>query len=832
LRRPARLHLPLLALLGAAAATAEDPRPAAAAVDGAVDGITLERIMADPDWIGNPPEDAYWSEDGRWIYYRRKRQGEERSDLWRIASGGGEPEVVPPQERGSVGAADGELSRDLRLKTYALAGDVFVEDLQSGEVRQLTRTAAEESRPFFLAAGRHVAFHRGDEVFVRDLDSGLEYQPAVLRAEKDPADEEPPDDYLGRQQTRLFDVVREARDERRRDRELDRAEQLADPTRPPLPWYLGDEIEIRRTSLSPGGDRMLVVTVPKKREEGKKDHMARHVTDSGYVETPEVRAKVGTGDGGGERLLLLDLAGRDQHPLDLEVLPGILDDPLAELRAAAAARAEEEAEDEDEDEDGGDEDEADADAGGDDGEKTEPRAVRFGAMAWSSDGEYAAVLARSVDNKDRWIAVLERGDQELRPIHRLTDEAWINWRYDDLGWLPDGRSLYYLSEETGTSQLFLYSTADGSTRQLTRDGAVVSDPRPSRDGRSVTFTANPDHPGIYEAYRVDVESGAVEQLTRLGGSNEPLPSPDGGRLLITHSTTTRPPELYVQDAAPGAEPRRLTHTVSDAFTALPWVAPEVVAVPSSHHDRPIYSRFYAPPGYSPDAGEPRPAVVFVHGAGYLQNAHQGWSGYFREFMFHSFLTRQGYLVLDMDYRASAGYGAAWRTAIYRDMGTPELEDLEDGVAWLVEEQGADRRRVGVYGGSYGGFLTLMALFKEPDLFAAGAALRPVTDWAHYNHPYTSNILNTPDLDPDAYQRSSPIEHAAGLSRPLLICAPMLDDNVFFQDTVRLAQRLIELGKEDWEVAIYPVEPHGFRRPDSWLDEYRRIFELFESRLRP
>jgi dipeptidyl aminopeptidase/acylaminoacyl peptidase len=225
-------------------------------------------------------------------------------------------------------------------------------------------------------------------------------------------------------------------------------------------------------------------------------------------------------------------------------------------------------------------------------------------------------------------------------------------------------------------------------------------------------------------------------------------------------------------------------------------------------------------------------VVFVHGAGYLQNAHQGWSGYFREFMFHSFLTRQGYLVLDMDYRASAGYGAAWRTAIYRDMGTPELEDLEDGVAWLVEEQGADRRRVGVYGGSYGGFLTLMALFKEPDLFAAGAALRPVTDWAHYNHPYTSNILNTPDLDPDAYQRSSPIEHAAGLSRPLLICAPMLDDNVFFQDTVRLAQRLIELGKEDWEVAIYPVEPHGFRRPDSWLDEYRRIFELFESRLRP
>ena len=138
--------------------------------------------------------------------------------------------------------------------------------------------------------------------------------------------------------------------------------------------------------------------------------------------------------------------------------------------------------------------------------------------------------------------------------------------------------------------------------------------------------------------------------------------------------------------------------------------------------------------------------------------------------------------------------------------------------------------MGVYGGSYGGFLTMMALFKRPGLFACGAALRPVTDWAHYNHPYTSNILNTPDIDPEAYRVSSPIEHAAGLARPLLICAPMQDDNVLFADTVRLAQRLIELEKEDWEVAIYPVEPHGFRQPSSWLDEYRRIFKLFETHL--
>ena len=218
--------------------------------------------------------------------------------------------------------------------------------------------------------------------------------------------------------------------------------------------------------------------------------------------------------------------------------------------------------------------------------------------------------------------------------------------------------------------------------------------------------------------------------------------------------------------------------------------------------------------------------MFIHGAGYLQNAHQGWSGYAHEFMFHSFLAERGFVVLDMDYRASAGYGRDWRTAIYRHMGSVELEDLRDGVNWLVEHHGVDRGRIGVYGGSYGGFLTLMALFNEPDLFAAGAALRPVTDWAQYNHSYTSRILNTPELDPDAYAKSSPIEFAHGLQKPLLICAPMLDDNVFFQDSVRLIQRLIELEKEDWLIAPYPVEPHGFREPTSLLYEYRRIWGLF------
>ena len=205
-----------------------------------------------------------------------------------------------------------------------------------------------------------------------------------------------------------------------------------------------------------------------------------------------------------------------------------------------------------------------------------------------------------------------------------------------------------------------------------------------------------------------------------------------------------------------------------------------------------------------------------------------WSSYFREFMFHSFLVKQGYVVLDIDYRASQGYGREWRTGIYQRMGTPEVQDLANGIDWLVGRKNVDRARVCTYGGSYGGFLTLMALFKKPDLFACGAALRPVTDWASYNHNYTSNILNIPEIDPGSFERSSPIEFAEGLEAPLLIAHGMQDNNVFFQDSVRLVQRLIELKKENFEMAIYPIESHGFREPSSWLDEFRRIYKLLEG----
>ena len=241
----------------------------------------------------------------------------------------------------------------------------------------------------------------------------------------------------------------------------------------------------------------------------------------------------------------------------------------------------------------------------------------------------------------------------------------------------------------------------------------------------------------------------------------------------------------------------------------------------------VPARLYQPSNPHPG----RPAVIFVHGAGYLHNVHRWWSSYSREYAFHHLLMERGYTVLDIDYRGSAGYGRDWRTAIYQHMGGQDLEDQIDGAQYLVHEHGIDPERIGLYGGSYGGFITLMAFFTAGDHFAAGAALRPVTDWAHYNHPYTSNILNAPQQDAPAYWDSSPIYFAEGLEDPLLICHGVVDTNVHFQGVVRLVQRLIELRKTNWEAAMYPVESHGFVQPASWADEYRRILQLFEHNLK-
>ncbi|HEY0502552.1 MAG TPA: prolyl oligopeptidase family serine peptidase [Lysobacter sp.] len=768
--------------------------------------LTLEQVMADPDWIGPPVEQSWWAWDGRRVQYNLKREGATIRDTWQQAIDGGVAVKLDGAARSDLDGAQPAFDAARTRMAFVRNGDVFVRDLRSGTLTQVTRTEAAEAQPQWSNAG-NLVFRVDNDWYQWRAGTGTS-QAAIVKAEKDP-EAAPKADDLRDRQLRLIETLKRDKDQSEAARKQDEAWRRADASRAPAPTYLGDDVKIVDSALSPDALWLLVVTSAKDGDAGTAGKMPKYVTESGYEEFEEVRTRVGRNAPLPHKLWLVDVANAKATELKFDGLPGIQDDPLAALRKAAKkdplkgrrdARIET------------------------DGDGSGP------AIHWSDDGRHVAVLIRAVDNKDRWIASVDLAGAKLVSRHRLTDPAWINWNYNDFGWLADG-ALWFLSEQTGYSHL--YVSDGGAPRALTAGKWEVSAPQLGADGRTFYFTCNRQWPGDYEVCAVDRNGGGVREVTSLDGVEDFSLSPDGSKLLVRHSDSYTPPQLAVVDAS-GDGVTQLTDTRKPEFKNREWIEPEYVQVPSKHGAGTIWGKFYAPKAL--EAGGPAPdkrypIVLFVHGAGYLQNVSDRYPNYFREQMFHNLLVQQGYIVLDLDYRASEGYGRDWRTAIYRQMGTPELEDYLDGLDWLVANKQGDRDRVGVYGGSYGGFMTFMALFKQPGVFKAGAALRPVTDWSQYNHEYTSNILNTPELDPEAYRKSSPIEFASGLQDHLLIAHGMMDDNVFFKDSVVLAQRLIELRKDKWEIAPYPLERHGFTHPDSWYDEYRRIYELFEKSLK-
>lgn len=782
--------------------------------------LALETIMADPDWIGPPVESPYWTLDGSGIHYSLKRAGSSIRELHRVGLDGIDA-LVMPVALPDLDGPDANFDRTRRRAAFARNGDIFVRTLATGKLLQITRTSQTESTPRFSADDKKLQFRSGHDWFVYDFTTGVIMPAAIVRTEKDP-DAKTPDDFEQRQ-LRLLTTLRQDRDDRdalkRRDEEL----RTADPTRTPKPFFIGDDVEIADSGLSPDGTFMLIVTTPKDFDTGRSGKMPKYVTESGYEEIESTRARVGRNGLAPQTLWLLDLTKHESTKLAYADLPGIHDDPLGSIRTENR-KVRIERENANKNVDGRFDTHAREDVGN---KKSKERSLQVASIHFARSGT-AAVMLRANDNKDRWIVSIDTDKRTLRMQHRLTDPAWINWNFCEFGLTDDGRMLWYVSEETGFAHLYA-KRLDGKPYALTQGYFEVSAPELSPDGNWFYVRANTvDAPYAYDIYRVRLSGGALERITQLQGVTGFSLSPDANRVLVTHSSSYVPTQISVVPAT-GDEARQLTDTRTAAYRAINWLPPEIVAIPSSHGKTPIWSKFYAPANANADGKHP--IVMFVHGAGYTQNTHLYFPYYFREQMFHNLLTERGYLVLDMDYRASEGYGRDWRTAIYRNMGHPELEDLIDGVNWLVKYHHGDPQHVGIYGGSYGGFMTLMAMFRAPDVFRAGAALRPVTDWSQYNHEYTSNILNTPQMDDIAYRRSSPIEFAEGLKGPLLIVHGMIDDNVFFQDSVRLYQRLIELHKDDVEIAPYPLERHAFAHSDAWLDEYKRILRLFETHLK-
>jgi dipeptidyl aminopeptidase/acylaminoacyl peptidase len=762
--------------------------------------ITLDQAMANPDWIGPPVEAAWWSWDGKQVFYKQKRAGSPLRDTYE--AGAGKPRLVSDSELAKLDTPDVVYNRERTRAIVLRNGDLFERDLRTGALTQVTRSAQAVADPQYASDGRGIQFRMGNDWYSWNRADRLLSPVALPRAEKDPnaaAD----DDSMRAMQLRLIATLKRQKDDRDTNRVRAEEERRADATRAPAPFYLGDKVAIVNSALSPDGRWLLVVTAPKDGDKGRIGKLPRYVTESGYEEFQDERTRVGRNMPVAHALKLVDLSNNQVRELSFDVLPGIKTDPLADLRAAA---------------------------------KKDPlkgeRPVRIAAedgqsLHWNASGTQAAVMIRSVDNKDRWIATVDLAGAKLKPVHRVTDTAWVNYDNSEFGWLPDNSTLWFLSEESGYSHLYTLDAA-GHQRALTQGKWEASDVQWSGDGSTAWMMCNRKSPGTYEVCSVSTRDDATREVTSLEGVESFAVSPDQRKLLVHYSSAYVPTQLATVPAAGGAA-LKLTDTRTDGFKSREWIEPQFVAVPSTHGADPVWAKLYRPARFEP--GKKYPIVMFVHGAGYLQNVNKRYPNYFREQMFHNLLVQKGYVVLDMDYRASKGYGSKWRTAIYRQMGHPELDDYLDGVNWMVANQQGDAKNVGIYGGSYGGFMTLMGLLRAPEVFKSGAALRPVTDWTTYNHGYTANILNTPDLDPQAYKVSSPIEYAENLRGNLLIAHGMVDDNVFFQDSVRMSQRLIELKKDNWELAGYPLERHGFVQPEAWYDEYRRIYQLFERTLK-
>lgn len=782
--------------------------------------LTLKQIMADPAWIGHGPQNAVWEANSSAILFERSKTDSPLVDYYRLSPDSGKTAKVSIAEQHRYDDQKGITTRDGRYRVYSFRGNIIRKDLHDDGVTVLVKNTADNNQVLELTDDR-IAYRADNDWYAIAVEGGPIEQLVDIRTTDAPQAPQVGKDYLSAEQPQLLTFIAE----KQRDRSIryqDRQQWLQqDPSQVLRPFYLPKTHQIQMSSLSPSGRYLLVVHSPEIKGRTEGDIMPNYVTEDGHIENVPVRERIADFKPVNFTFTLLDLQQHTQTDLDTSRLPGINDDPWAAVKR-------------DNERVYGDKYQAPEFVG--------PRPVQTitdwywdqSAIQWSADGQHLAIMLGAVDKKDRWLVTVNPTNAALTVQDRLHDNAWVNYKFNNFGWLNHRAepTLYFLSERSNYSQLYV-KPLDGKTRALTQGTFEVSHPTQTTDGRYIYFKANVSHPGRYDVYRVAVTSGKQEQMTSLGGMTDYQLSPDNSKLLLTHSTLTQPTELYLTQAKPGAKAHQLTDSTTARFKAIDWQVPDIVAVPSQHASQPIYAKVYYPKGYDASKAQQYPAVMFIHGAGYLQEVTFGWSDYFREFMFNNLLTQHGYVVMDMDYRASEGYGRDWRTAIYRNMGHPEVDDLADGINWLAQHAHVDSQRVGVYGGSYGGFLTYMSLFTQPDLFKAGAALRPVADWATYNEPYTSDILNYPDVDPLAYRRSSPIYFTQGLQNQLLINAPMQDDNVFFQDNVRLVQRLIEQEKTAYfETAIFPVEHHGFKQPSSWLDEYQRIYQLFEDNLKP
>ena len=763
------------------------------------DSLTIEKIMRDPKWIGTSPLEPFWNIEGTKLFFKWNPDNAPSDSLYYITKENTTPvKASVAQKQNVVSASSAVYNLNRTAYIYEKDGDIFYHTIKPEKTYRITQTEAAEYDPEFSFSEKEIVYTRDNNLYAWDMNTGETRQLTNIQNANNEKKEEklsPEDEWLKNEQVQYLEVLRE----RIKDKRLATIYNNNTPTHDLIKINIGDET-VHDLSISPDG-RYISYRLYKAADKRSATIVPNYITESSFTTEIHGRSKVGEPQGT-SRFFIYDMQSDSVFEIKTSSIEGIRDMPdylkdypseFKEIKKENAARK-----------------------------------VNFASAKWSPKGANIVLDIRAQDHKDRWLVLWDTATKKLKLLDRQHDSAWIGGPgMYNAGWI-DENNYWYQSETTSFSHLYSVNVITGKKKAYTSGMYEVLDAKLSNDKKYFFITTNEVEPAQHQYYRLHITDSKTEKITTMEGGNEVTLSPDEKDIALLYSYTTKPPELYLQENKAGGKLEQITHEAeSSAFRSYPWRAPQIITF-TARDGVLVHGRVYKPTHPDPH----KPAVIFVHGAGYLQNIDKWWSEYyFREFMFNNLLADHGYYVMDVDYRGSAGYGRDWRTAIYRNMGGKDLTDNIDAAAYLVKTFGVDPNRIGIYGGSYGGFITLMAMFKTPGVFAAGAALRSVSDWANYNDGYTSEILNTPYEDSLAYKRSSPIYYVSGLKGNLLMCHGMVDQNVHFQDIVKVTQRLIELGKNNWELAVFPMENHEFEDPGSWIDEYKRIFKLFEAVLK-
>jgi dipeptidyl-peptidase 4 len=455
-------------------------------------------------------------------------------------------------------------------------------------------------------------------------------------------------------------------------------------------------------------------------------------------------------------------------------------------------------------------------------------------VMWLRDSSRVAIerLNRAQNRLDLLFADAATGASKT--ILTEADKYWINVA-DDLYFFSDGKRFLWSSERTGFRHLYIYDLAGKELEQVTKGDwqisgtggfgpATESHPAVDEARGYVYFLSNKDAAIENQLYRVSLRDKAITRITHDAGTHHAAISPDTASFVDTYSNAGAPPrqDLYRTD---GSRVAVINENKAPELAEYRFSPVEFVTVPADEGTK-LYAEMIKPPDFNP--AKKYPVLIFVYGGPHAQVVRNGWGSV--DALFHQMMAEKGYIVFSLDNRGSYGRGHAFETPVYHRFGKIELEDQLAGVKYLKSQAYVDGSRIGIWGWSYGGYMTLYALFNAPEVFKAGVAVAPVSDWKLYDTIYTERYMGKPEDNAEGYKNSSPINQAANLKGALMIAHGTGDDNVHFANTSEVINELIQGGHYPSTLMVFPGRGHPIGDPPARIQLFERIVEFLSSNL--